>query len=335
MLAKVLRTAPAIMGSLFLRLPREIRFKIFKLSALVDWDYDVYQHEDIWIKKNGERRISRQLPDPCNDHDTDGCDRCTSSDLQTYGVVRMNRISTALLFVNKQLHEEAIEVFLGYNRIVLAHGHDKNLECLMSIPPHLRTKIRHLHIRFRLEHDLRFADPYSCCYMRNLQGWDRLVEWISTNLNLPILRLYVDLGDAYLWTPRVKRMNLRFPPLERHQDLIEIALVARAYRRIARPLKALCGLHSCFVFLPSHFRLEAEIEKAATGNPKYNSLADGKVMPACRNYSTPLAWPPEEPNVQRQWHMIDTAEHLPWHMLPLDEIVQARVQQCCHKKNWL
>ena len=289
--------------SAFLRLPREIRLEIFKYTDLVDLRQSSLEDHAILYEagalRPGHHAVERGKL---------AGQSCTSAISCSWP------LSRSLFLVNKQIYNEAREVFFEHHRFVLAAGHNANLEWLHSLPDNCRRRIRRLHIRFKAErHDLYkqymgiedefdpereaiisraesiedddFEDPggneSGCCLICNISGWDALLAHISTQLNLAKLHLAVDLGHIY----QQGRTTNSYAP-------ISAAITKRAIHRVSRPLiTQLRGrIKSLFIFLPVHFELESSIEESVKGT-EYNAVQSGKIPSKLRCYWRPYAMP--------------------------------------------
>ena len=305
-----------------MRLPKELQLEILKLTDLVDPRDGDYRQSALWVTKGTESFniiISNRPPNRHYRCKERGCEICKP---------QPGKVSPELLYVNKQLEPDVSEIYLGRNRLVLFNGHDSNLEYLKLLPPLLRCRIRHLHLRFNERYDFAVdEEELWCCVINNPHSWDRLITWIAENLSLPILHLTIDLGESY------SDINAKGGREEFSQ--FDAAVFARAYRRIAQPLSKLKGLRKCFVFLACNFRMEAEMEKIATGNPHYNSFEDDKVPPISRHFQLPHAWPPEEIRYavgSHGWRMWDYAEEPSIYWV---QSIEEYTSGCLHKDWWV
>ena len=303
--------------SRLLQLPKELRLEIFKYANLIDNRYDHARHEAIFLTENQIFKIS----------DSRLCRRYPSCRSCEYCEPQPDRIERSLLIVNRQVHDEALEILLGHNRIILQNGHEKNLECLQALPQNIYKRLRRLHIRFSREHDFvlgKEAGP--CCVISNPHSWDKLISWIAANLTLSILHLSIDLGEGFY--------SLYVA------DPVDVVFCMRAFQRVSLPLPKLRGLKDCFVFLPLKFRMEAQMERAATGNPAYSSIERNKVPPIERCCRLPHSWPPlgrydaANSSFIHNWGMLDVAEDAKIRS-PAYAAVEERGSSCLHKEWWV
>ena len=237
----------------FLRLPKEIRLLVLKYSDLVDSRFGSWYQQPLLYKHGRLKVPGLHANFSCHTSET-SCDFCP------------HIMSGSLLRVNKQLHDEAFEVLITSNLLILNSGHVKNLEFLQSLSPLIRNRIQHLDLKFNYDFDFADGEDFWCCFFWNFPDFDRLINYISNNLRLEQLHLTLDMlaiyddvfwGNAYC-TPAIA------------------ALWLRALKRISKPLPKLRGLQKFHVFSAVHAEYEHIMEQVAMG-PDYDSHQDGKV----------------------------------------------------------
>lgn len=254
-----------------MQLPKEIRQQILQYSDLVDSRFGS-QFQQCIVFKNNRIQIRNVHADQGqhtyrDDSDYDSEDE---SEVKRYCDHCPHILSGSLLAVNKQLREDALEVALTSNLLVLQSGHVQNLEFLQSLAPSIRNRIKHLDIKFNYDLDFHDENEFDCCMFRSIPDFDRLIEYIAAHMNLPQLNMslnlmatYADFFDGYISEP-------------------EVLLHLRSLKRLAQPLHQLRGIRRLYVFLPLHTEYEENMEKAAVGHD-YDSYRDGKVPLKQRN----------------------------------------------------
>ena len=265
-----------------MRLPKELRLQVLEYSDLVDPRFGSMYHQFIAYRQgriqigslhaNREKHTSETL-----------CDHCPLF------------LSSSLLRVSKTIYDEAFEVMLTCNLLVLESGHVQNLKFLQSLSPLLRKRIRHLDIRFDDDIDIYDDDEYGCCRFRNIPDFDLLIDYISRQLSLGQLRMSLDLFSIYWGVQSSDNFT-------RAQSLLAL----RAIKRISLPLIKLRGVQQLHVFLPLHMQYEYIMEKIAVG-PDYDSLKDGKPPLADRHPDACHAIRNKKDIKDRWWYLKDVA----------------------------
>ena len=235
----------------FMRLPKELRLRVLSYSDLVDSRFGSREQQFIAYRFNRLQICARHADRRPHIQET-SCDHCP------------HILSGSLLRVNRIIHEEAYEIMLTHNLIVLESGHAQNLKFLKSLSPLLRRRIQHLDIRFDLDLDFEEEGELNCCVFRDIPKFDLLIDYIGRHLNLAQLHLSLDLFDIYEYFADG-------PSVTRAQSVLAL----RAFKRISLPLIKLRGICTFHVFLPIHVRYEYIMEKIAAG-PDYDSLKDSK-----------------------------------------------------------
>ena len=253
-------TEPTLSYFPFMRLPKELRLGVLEYSDLVDSRYGS-KYQQFIAYRQGRIQVGSLHANRRTHTNKLSCDHCP------------HILSSSLLRVSKTLHEEAFEVMLTCNLLVLESGHAQNLVFLRSLSPLLRARIQHLDIRFE-EPDFEDGNDQYCCYFRNIPDFDHLIDYISRHMNLGRLYLSLDMLDDYLgfdsWDWFTRPLSM---------------LALRAIKRITQPLIKLRGIKSFHVFLSMHMGYEYIMERIAAG-PGYDSSMDGKPP---SNLRTPLA----------------------------------------------
>ncbi|MCJ1330273.1 hypothetical protein MMC10_006956 [Thelotrema lepadinum] len=254
----------------FLRLPKEIRLQVLRHSDLVDSRFGSPFQQQL-VYKHGRLKIRSHHADTSEHTSQGSCDFCPYI------------LSGSLLRVNKQLRNEAFEIMITHNLLILNSGHTRNLEFLQALPTVTRNRIRHLDLKFNHGVDFAGEQDSECCFLSNFPDFDRLIGYISDHLSLSQLHLSLDLLEP--WWGIVLNNPCTTP--------IQAALWLRAIKRISQPLHTLHKLKQFHVFLPVHSNYEYIMEQAALG-PDYDSRNDGKVPLQAREHNACHAYPLEE-----------------------------------------
>ena len=286
----------------FLRLPKELRLKVLEYSDLVDSRFGSLFQQCL-VFNDGKLKI---LPRHADDELHTGRSSCKDCP---------HILSSSLLRVCKELHDEAYEVMFTNNLIVLESGMSANLEYLQSLPPKLCNRIRHLDIRFVEELDFADEPDVWCCNFADIPAFDRLIEYIAANLVLPRLDLTLDLLDIY----------------QRHEyfSAAQASLKLRSFQRLAKTLPKLRETKTFHVFLPLHFAYEKAMEQTAKGRD-YDSSKDGKVPIQDRNRGACHARPEPVNSVARRKELMDDGAYPD----NVDDRIELYTSDCTHPDWW-
>ena len=235
----------------FMRLPKELRLQVLRYSDLVDSRFGSQYQQFITYRFDRIQICSRHADRRSHSKEA-SCDHCP------------HILSSSLLRVNRIVHDEAYEIMLTHNLLVLESGHAQNLKFLRSLSPLVRSRIQHLDMRFELDRDFEEGAELVCCLFRDIPKFDLLIDYVGRNLNLAQLHFSLDLLDIYDYFADG-------PSLTRTQSVMALM----AFKRISPLLIKLRGIRTFHVFLPLHIRYEYIMEKIAAG-PDYDSLEDGK-----------------------------------------------------------